>query len=140
MGAVIIGRSINRFNEISPIVVTTISMAIGSAVLLPIGIWVQGFLVISPLAHYCMACRGEYGCSLYPWNFILRTLSAAESSMISNTMTIWIPVLAVLFLSETLNFRQIDALILVVIGTLAAQIKRISRKKRLVVIDQGGMY
>jgi drug/metabolite transporter (DMT)-like permease len=134
-GAAIIGRSLNRSNEISPIVVTTISMAIGSAVLLPIGISLQGFPQISQSGWLTIIWLAVVNTAVAftLWNYILRTLSAAESSMINNTMTIWIPVLAILFLNETLNYREIIALVLVGIGVLVVQIKKFPQRKRVAI-------
>ena len=39
----ILGRRANRSKTVGPLIVTVISMGVGSAVLLPVGIWVQGF-------------------------------------------------------------------------------------------------
>jgi drug/metabolite transporter (DMT)-like permease len=136
-GAAILGRSINRSKEMSPIVVTTISMAIGSALLLPIGIWLQGFPVISSTGWLIIIWLAvvNTATAFTLWNYVLRVLSATEASMINNTIAVWMPILAVLFLNETLNFRQIAALMLVGVGTLVVQIKRISHKKHVEVID-----
>ena len=46
--AAILGRSINRSRELQPVVVTLISMSVGAALLLPIGIAIQGLPAISP--------------------------------------------------------------------------------------------
>jgi drug/metabolite transporter (DMT)-like permease len=63
------------------------------------------------------------------WNVSLRTLSAMESSIINNTMAVQIPILAVVFLGERLNGRQIWGLIIAVVGTLLVQLgrKRLAR-------------
>lgn len=57
------------------------------------------------------------------WNHTLRTLTAMDSSIINGTMLIWIPVLAVLFLGETITGREIAGLILAGLGTLIVQLR-----------------
>jgi len=58
------------------------------------------------------------------WNHTLRTLPAMESTVINNTMTVQIAILAVLFLGETLDARELLGLAAVVVGTLLVQIWR----------------
>jgi drug/metabolite transporter (DMT)-like permease len=54
----------------------------------------------------------------------LRTLSAMESSIINNTMAVQIPILAVLFLGERLNGRQVIGLVVAIIGAFLVQLGR----------------
>ncbi|MCZ7670641.1 MAG: DMT family transporter [Chloroflexi bacterium] len=63
------------------------------------------------------------------WNHTLRTLSAMESTVINNTMTVQIAILAVLFLGETLNGRELLGLAAVVSGTLLVQVWGRGRRK-----------
>ena len=58
------------------------------------------------------------------WNHTQRTLSAVESSIINNTMTIQIAILAWVFLSESLTPREIGGLALAGVGTLIVQVRR----------------
>jgi drug/metabolite transporter (DMT)-like permease len=58
------------------------------------------------------------------WNHTQRTLPAMESTVINNTMTVQIAILAVLFLGETLNGRELLGLVAVVAGTLLVQVLR----------------
>jgi drug/metabolite transporter (DMT)-like permease len=58
------------------------------------------------------------------WNLTLRTLSATESSIINNAMLIQIPILAVLFLGESLTWRELIGLIVAGIGILLVQLGR----------------
>ena len=58
------------------------------------------------------------------WNHSLRTLSAMESSIINNTMAVQIPVLAVIFLGERLNGRQVLGLVVAIVGALLVQLGR----------------
>ncbi len=136
-GAAILGRLINRSAEVSPLVVAIISMAIGSAVLLPVGIVTQGLPRIGVWGWLNIAWLAlvNTAFAFTLWNHTLRILSATESSIINGTMIIWIPVLAVVFLGERLMLRQILAIALVAGGTLAVQLKVISRRKRVTLID-----
>lgn len=58
------------------------------------------------------------------WNHTLRTLSAAQSSVINNTMLIQIAILAWFFLGEQLNIIQVAGLLLAAAGTLLVQQRR----------------
>lgn len=122
----LLGRHINRSGDTPPVVVTAISMSIGAPVLLGTGLAVQGapqltathWLIIAWLAIVNTA----FAFTL--WNHTLHTLPAMESSIINNTMLIQIPVLAVVFLGEQLNSRQIAGLAIAVLGTLLVQVRR----------------
>jgi drug/metabolite transporter (DMT)-like permease len=129
--AAILGRSVNRSGEISPIIITTIPMVIGSAVLLPVGILAQGLPPITPQGWLIIAWLAlvNTAFSYTIWNYTLRTLSATESSIINGTMTIWIPILAALFLDEKLGPKEIVGLGLVAVGALFVQLRRLSRSR-----------
>lgn len=122
----ILGRDINRSGAIPPLVVTIISMGAGSLMLLVGGIAteelpaidLQGWGIILWLALVNTA----FAFTL--WNHTLRTLSAVGSSIINGTMMIWIPVLAVLFLNETITPKEIIALVVTGLGTLIVQLRK----------------
>jgi drug/metabolite transporter (DMT)-like permease len=122
----LLGRQANRLGDHSPLVVTFISMGIGSLVLLIVGITVQGFgkldlrgwLLIAWLAIVNTA----FAFTL--WNHTLRTLSAVESSVINSLMMPQIAILAFLFLGEALNGKEIAGLVLVGLGVLVVQWKK----------------
>jgi drug/metabolite transporter (DMT)-like permease len=57
------------------------------------------------------------------WNKTQRTLSAAESSVLNNTMLVQVAVLAWLFLGDTHGTIEIIGLILVALGTLLVQLR-----------------
>lgn len=124
--AAVLGRSINRCGEVQPVIVTLLSMSIGAILLLPIGIAIQGlppistnnWLIIGWLAIVNTAAAFAL------WNRTLRVLSATESSVINGTMLVWIPILSVIFLKERVGPKEIAALFLVGLGTLAVQVKR----------------
>jgi drug/metabolite transporter (DMT)-like permease len=124
-GASILGRGINRTGEIHPLVVTVISMGIGSIALLAAGISIQGLSNISmrswAIIAWLAVVNTAFAFTL--WNHTLRTLSATESSVINGTMLIWIPVLAVVFLHERVAAKEVFGLAVVVAGTLIVQLR-----------------
>ena len=122
----ILGRHINRQTTLSPLAVTVISMGIGAAVLMIVGLAFQGLPQLSLrswlIILWLAAVNSAFAFTL--WNRTLQTLSAAESSMINNTMLFQIAVLAWVFLGETMSPRQVLGMILAGIGTAAIQIRQ----------------
>ena len=122
----IIGRDINRDKNISPIVVTFISMGIGALILLIIGIMMSGIPVISLKTWlfliWLAAINTAFAFTL--WNLTLRSLTAMESSIINGTMLIQIAILAWYFLDENISFQEGIGMIVAAIGAILVQIKR----------------
>lgn len=124
-GSSILGRDVNRSGDLPPLVVTVISMGIGSVALLTIGILVEGFPVIGvqdwAIIAWLAVVNTAFAFTL--WNHTLRTLSAMESSIINSTMLIWIPILAILFLGERVTTREVIGLVAVGVGALIVQLR-----------------
>lgn len=122
----ILGRDVNRSGRIPPLVVTVISMGAGSLMLLGAGIAIEGLPTIYlrswGIILWLALVNTAFAFTL--WNHTLRTLSAVESSIINGTMMIWIPVLAVLFLGETVTPKEVIGLVVTGIGTLIVQLRR----------------
>ena len=122
----LLGRQANRLAYSSPLIITFVSMGIGSVALLLIGIFVQGFgkldlqgwLLIAWLA----VVNTAFAFTL--WNHTLRTLSAVESSIINSLMMPQIAILAYVFLGEALNGKEIIGLILVSLGVIVVQLQK----------------
>ena len=122
----LLGRYVNLHSNLKPILITTISMGIGSFLLLLVGGITQGFgrldlpqwLIIAWLAIVNTAF------AFTMWNKTLRTLTSVESSIINNLILPQVAVLSWLFLDERLNTRQILGILCVVLGTLVVQLKR----------------
>lgn len=122
----LLGRQANRLANHSPLIVTFISMGIGSLMLLVIGIMLQGFgkldlqgwLLIAWLA----VVNTAFAFTL--WNKTLRTLSAVESSIINSLMMPQIAILAFVFLDEALNGKEIIGLVLVSLGVIIVQLQK----------------
>jgi drug/metabolite transporter (DMT)-like permease len=132
-GAVNIGRDVNRSGELHPLLVTFISMGIGSIVLLTTGIFFQGLPNIGLKGWIIIAWLAVVNTAIAftLWNYTLRTLSATESSVINGTMQIWVPILAVIFLNERITAKEIMGLIAAGVGTLIVQLQRPSMLSRL---------
>ena len=64
------------------------------------------------------------------WNHTLRTLTAAESSVVNNTMLAQIAILAWLFLGENLDMQKITGICFAMLGTLFVQSRSSSGKPR----------
>jgi len=116
----VLGRSINRDGEVSPLVVTVFSMGIGATVLLGIGLAVQGLPPISLSAWITIFWLAVINTALafFLWNKSLRILSAVESSIINSTMLVQIAVLAWVFLGEQITFYGLIGLALAAVGVL----------------------
>jgi drug/metabolite transporter (DMT)-like permease len=132
-GSVIVGRDVNRSRRVHPLVVTAISMGIGAAVLLAVGIYSQGLpsITFNGWAIIAWLAVVNTAIAFTLWNYTLRTLSATESSIINGTMLIWIPILAVVFLDERVSSKELLGLVVAGIGTLIVQLKSPSALPRL---------
>ena len=121
----ILGRHVNRSRELEPMAVTVVSMGVGAAVLLAVGVAVQGLPRMSPTNWAIVVWLAVVNSALaYTlWNHTLRTLSAMESSIINNTMLFQIAVLAWAVLGERLAWREVIGIGLAALGTLVVQIR-----------------
>lgn len=122
----LLGRKINLQSHLSPLIVTFVSMGIGSIVLLVLGAVTQG------LGHPSL---GDWGLiawlavvntafAFVVWNYTLQTLSAVESSIIHNLMMPQIAIMAWLFLGESIGTKELIGLVLVGVGVLVVQIRK----------------
>jgi drug/metabolite transporter (DMT)-like permease len=125
----ILGRDINRSQDIHPLTITVVSMGVGSILLLMVGLVLEGIPTIDfqgwGIIVWLAVVNTAVAFTL--WNQTLQTLSAVESSIINSTMLIWIPIFAVAFLGETISFKKVIGLIIAAIGTLIVQLQRGSK-------------
>lgn len=121
----LLGREINRQQTLPPLIVTFISMGIGSVLLISIGTITQGFgsIGIQDLAIIVWLAVINTAFAFTLWNHTLRTLTAVESSVINSLMMPQIAILAFVFLGERMSAKEIWGLVLVAIGVLIVQIK-----------------
>jgi drug/metabolite transporter (DMT)-like permease len=128
----VLGRGINRTGHIPPLLVTTVSMGIGSLALLASGIMIQGLPHLSLLNWLIIAWLAVINTAFAftLWNHTLRVLSAMESSIINSTMLVQIALLAWLFLGESLNWQKGTGMLLAGLGALVVQLQLKSRVER----------
>jgi drug/metabolite transporter (DMT)-like permease len=121
----VLGRSINRESKINPVVVTIISMGVGSILLLITGIIIQGFPLISLQNIFYLLWLAVLNTALAftIWNYTLQTLSAMESSIINGTMLIQIAILAMIFLGESITAKEGTGMLLAASGAVLVQLK-----------------
>jgi len=125
-GSSLLGREINRTGMLSPLLVTFVSMGIGSFLLLVIGTITQGFGSMTwrdwAIIIWLAVVNTAFAFTL--WNQTLRTLTAVESSVINSLMMPQIAILAFVFLDERMSTKEVLGLILVGLGVLIVQLKR----------------
>ena len=131
-GSAIIGRDINRNKDISPLVVTFISMGVGAIILITIGISMDGLPEISfkiwMFLIWLAAVNTAFAFTL--WNLTLRTLTAMESSIINGTMLIQIAILAWYFLDENISYQEEIGMVIAGVGAVLVQIKKSNVSKK----------
>lgn len=129
----IMGRNINRSEKHSPLVVTVISMGMGSLVLLTAGIVLEKPPVITLqsglIILWLAGVNTAFAFTL--WNHTLRTLTAMESSIINGTMLIWIAIFAVTILGEHITGKEVIGLVTAGIGTLIVQLRNLPKTKTI---------
>jgi drug/metabolite transporter (DMT)-like permease len=137
-GATLLGRSVNRHGALHPLVVTTVSMGIGSLLLLLTGIATRGLPALTlpqwGIIAWLALINTAFAFTL--WNTALRTLGAMEASIINNLMLIEIPVLAWLFLGETVTIKQGIALAIAGGGILLVQLRHINLSRSIASISR----
>ena len=121
----VLGRNINREAKINPVIVTVVSMGIGSIVLLIIGIALQGLPSISfqNVLYLLWLAVVNTALAFTIWNSTLQTLSAMESSIINGTMLIQIAFLAWIFLGETISLQEGIGMLVAASGALLVQLR-----------------
>ena len=122
----VLGRDINRNKDISPLVITFISMGIGAIIMLIVGLMKDGFPTISTNNIYYLiwlaVINTAFAFTL--WNLTLRHLSAMESSIINGTMLIQIAILAWIFLGEKITIEERAGMLIAAVGALFVQLKK----------------
>jgi len=129
-GSSLLGRAINRDAKRSALLVTTVTMGIGSGVLLIVALFLEGWQAISltgwGIIVWLALVHTAFAFTL--WNLTLQKLSATESSLINSTMLIQTAMLAWIFLGESLSAKEVIALIVALAGIIVFQMR--SRSKQ----------
>lgn len=119
------GRALNRQARLSALTVTGVSIGVGSAALLALGLLTEPWPTLSGrewlIIIWLAAINTAFAFTL--WNHTMRTLTAAESGVINNTMLIQIAILAWVFLGERITPMQGVGLLLAAAGTVLVQWK-----------------
>lgn len=125
-GSAVLGREINRSKNISPFVITFISMGVGSIILLLMGLFQNGLPEISETTWiyiiWLAAINTAFAFTI--WNFTLRNLTAMESSIINGTMLIQIAILAWIFLGEIITLKEGFGMLIAAIGAIFVNYKK----------------
>ncbi|MCZ7574677.1 MAG: DMT family transporter [Ardenticatenaceae bacterium] len=124
--AAILGRGVARRDDLTPSQITTVSMGVGSLLLLGSGLAVESWphLTLSGLVIIGWLALVNTALAFTLWVNSQRTLSAVESSILNNLMLPEIALLAWLFLGEHPAPRQWLGIGLVIGGTLVVQLRR----------------
>ncbi len=122
--AAILGRDVGRHRTTSPLLVTAVSMGVGSMVLIVCGLLLEGVPTVSPRNWVIILWLSVVNTALafVVWNYTLRTLTAIESNIITNVMVVEIAVLGWWFLGERLSALDVIGLGLVILGTVLVQL------------------
>jgi len=120
----ILGRSVNRRADLHPLVVTVVSMGVGSLILLATGLTLEGMPRLDASGWAIVAWLAVVNTALAftLWNHTLRRLTAIESSLINNTMLVQIAILAWIFLGEPIGGREAFGLLVALVGTILVQL------------------
>ncbi len=127
----LLGRHVNRTADVAPVVVTALSMTVGAAILVTVGISTEGLPTVSARAWLIIAWLAVVNTALAFtwWNLSLQRLSAVESAGINNTMLTQIAVLAWIFLDESPGLPGLFGILLVSLGVLLTQTATVWRKR-----------
>lgn len=121
----LIGRKVNASGKLNPIAITMVSMGIGSILMLTSGLAWQGLPAISTRSIVIILILAVVNTAFtfVVWNYTLQTLTAVESSIINNTMMVYIAILAWIFLGEIQEMSGIIGLALAFIGAIIVNLK-----------------
>jgi drug/metabolite transporter (DMT)-like permease len=121
----VIGRKVNRSGKISSVVITVISMGIGSIALLLAGLMTEKFPLFSGKDMMLLVILASLNTALafWLWNKALQGLEAIEASVINNLVALQIALLAWIFLRESLSTLDIIGILLATSGAIMVQLR-----------------
>ena len=119
----LMGRAVNRRQDLAPVIVTVVSMTVGAMLLLATGLSLEGLPSLSWTAVGIIVWLAVVNTAwaFTMWNASLRRLGAVESAAINNTMLIQIALLAWVFLGESPGVVGGVGIVIVSVGALLAQ-------------------
>lgn len=121
----VLGRKINKRMNVSPVVVTSLSMGAGSILLVITGIITEGIPVFNFSSFTAVLWLALINTTLAftLWNHTLRYLTATESSVINGTMLIQIAIAGYYFLGEKPDPLSYPGMMMCAAGAIITQIK-----------------
>jgi drug/metabolite transporter (DMT)-like permease len=128
----IIGRAINRQKTFPPLIVTAVSMLVGSTVLLATGLAFERVQSISLLSVLYIVWLSIVNTAIAftLWNKAMQTLRAVDISIINGTMLPQIVILSIVFLGEMPDLLDWLGLILIALSALSIQILQARRNNQ----------
>ncbi len=134
----ILGRYVNRERMAHPIVVTGISMTIGSSLLLFVGLVIEEQPILTPLAIlyilWLSVVNTAFAFTL--WNQAMQRLRAVDMTIINSTMLPQIVLLSVIFLGEMPGLLDWFGLLLLALSVAFVQIRQ-AMKENIKVEESG---
>lgn len=121
----IIGREVNQTAQVNPIIITGISMTIGSILMLATGILWQGLPPLSAQSIWIIVILAVVNTAVAftLWNYTQQTLLATETAILNNTMLVYVSILAWIFLGERQTTIEIVGLVLALAGAMLVQVR-----------------
>ncbi|MGC9400609.1 MAG: DMT family transporter [Anaerolineae bacterium] len=123
-GSSLLGRSINRSGRLPSVLVTAVTMGLGSALLLTLGFVTQGLPALAwrhlALIGWLAVVNTAFAFTL--WNHVQRTLAAVEFSSIADTLVFQVALWEWVVFGMTLTLRQIGGMLLAFAGSVLVQI------------------
>jgi drug/metabolite transporter (DMT)-like permease len=129
----IIGRAINKKKELTPLVITSVSMLFGSVVILAAAMMFEDVGSISPLSWlyilWLSVVNTAFAFTL--WNRAMQTLRAVDITLINGTMLPQIVILSIFFLGEMPTFLDWIGLVLIALSALVVQVIQARRENHI---------
>lgn len=127
----ILGRAINRMKDAPALIVTGVSMFVGSCLLLLFGFATEQYTPLS-LTSWCYIlwlAIINTALAFTIWNKAMQDLRAIDTTLINTTMMPQIVLLSIIFLDEFPDLVDWIGLFLLAIGITAVQVLQARRKK-----------
>lgn len=119
-------RRVSRKPSVSGLALTALSMTIGAVFLFGFALAAEGWTTPSMNLAWLIGWLAVVNTSVafLIWNTVLRYMRAFELSMLQNTMLIQIPILALIFLTESITAGMLIGMAAVFIGVILVQLRR----------------
>lgn len=127
----ILGRSINKSKTVSPLLLTGISMTIGSIFLLLLSVLFETIPALSLTSIFYIVYLALVNTALAftIWNKTMQHLRAIDSTLINNLMTPQIVFIALLFFGEIPSFLDWIGIILIILSVFFIQIHQAQQQE-----------